>query len=835
MKKVIAIILFIVSFSKAYSQENVANLIKDYRLIEAKKIIDQKLSNPSLATKDQAEFWKLLGEISIKLGNYSESLEHYDKSKKLWLSIGNKAEYAKTLGDMGIVEWKLGNIESAYDNLSRSANTLKKLGLAHLLANTQNNLGLILSETKPEKALGYYNQALSTYRKNNNQENYLITNNNIGIIHRTQGRYDTALDLFLKTLNDTKDNNFQKAFTKANIAQTYLLLNNKEKALTYFKNALITYEKVFGTTHPEIASIHSQMAEVYSKQNDFKSAENEAQQACLANSKDKKAKIYYDRKLQISILHQNAEILLHKFHDKSLAPKDVKEALSLLVSADKLIQEQRNFLFNKKDKITFNAKAREIYECEMECLSILNNEPFAKKRGYLNMAFELIEKSKASTLLSSIQDSKAKKFGKIPEDILLEEREITAYIASMENDLLNPSLSDAREQELRASLLQKRESYKKLTQRLEKEYPKYFELKYSSKLITPSKIQEKLKEGEMLVNYFLSERDRKITAFKITKSKAWMESRNITPKFEKWMILMRNSMKFTVPGGFKSAASQLSHQLLLNKKLKTINKLIIIPDGVLNSIPFEALISKPTKEQKEFKDFSFLVLSHEFNYHFSASLWSSEQRKAKEKPSFQVLAPVYFEESHNFPDLPATEKEAFHLDSLFKVFGHNSSSYLEKKATEKTLLNLPTSDILHIPTHGEVFSSSPDKSRILLSKTNDTYDGFLYMGEIYNSSFNYDLVTLSACQTGLGKQSKGEGVIGLSRAFIYAGAQNIMVSYWKVDDVSTAQLMIDFYTSHLNSGCDSYSKSLQESKKKMISGEKYANPYYWAPFILIGR
>ena len=99
---------------------------------------------------------------------------------------------------------------------------------------------------------------------------------------------------------------------------------------------------------------------------------------------------------------------------------------------------------------------------------------------------------------------------------------------------------------------------------------------------------------------------------------------------------------------------------------------------------------------------------------------------------------------------------------------------------------------------------------------------------------NADLVCLSACQTGLGKVSKGEGVIGLSRALVYAGARNIMVSFWSVSDESTSQMMTGFYQDALASSNPEYRKNLQQVKIKMINEKKYSAPFYWAPFVLIG-
>ena len=143
--------------------------------------------------------------------------------------------------------------------------------------------------------------------------------------------------------------------------------------------------------------------------------------------------------------------------------------------------------------------------------------------------------------------------------------------------------------------------------------------------------------------------------------------------------------------------------------------------------------------------------------------------------------------------------------------------------------------LIHFATHGIVDEKNAELSRIFLQTTSNTEDGNVFAGEIYNLSLQADLVTLSACQTGLGKISKGEGVIGLSRALVYAGAKNIIVSFWSVADESTSELMQDFYVNMLNTAtAHDYSENLRQAKIKLIKEGKYAAPYYWAPFILIG-
>jgi CHAT domain-containing protein len=142
---------------------------------------------------------------------------------------------------------------------------------------------------------------------------------------------------------------------------------------------------------------------------------------------------------------------------------------------------------------------------------------------------------------------------------------------------------------------------------------------------------------------------------------------------------------------------------------------------------------------------------------------------------------------------------------------------------------------LHFATHGIVNAANPTLSGLAFEQdTSSTDDGILHLGEVYNLSLNADLVVLSACETGLGQIAKGEGIIGLTRGFLYAGASNLLVSLWQVNDATTSNLMLDFYGQMLEGS--SKPQALREAKLQMIRRHyEYAKPYFWSPFILIGR
>ncbi|NNE71772.1 MAG: CHAT domain-containing protein, partial [Rhodothermales bacterium] len=138
---------------------------------------------------------------------------------------------------------------------------------------------------------------------------------------------------------------------------------------------------------------------------------------------------------------------------------------------------------------------------------------------------------------------------------------------------------------------------------------------------------------------------------------------------------------------------------------------------------------------------------------------------------------------------------------------------------------------VHFATHGLVNDDRPDYSGLALAGSGT--DALLQASEIFNLPINADMVVLSACETGLGQLVKGEGMVGLTRAFMYAGASTVAVSLWSVSDQSTSTLMREFY-GHLRGADASKTEALQRAKLTLLSDESTAHPFHWAPFILVG-
>jgi CHAT domain-containing protein len=186
-------------------------------------------------------------------------------------------------------------------------------------------------------------------------------------------------------------------------------------------------------------------------------------------------------------------------------------------------------------------------------------------------------------------------------------------------------------------------------------------------------------------------------------------------------------------------------------------------------------------------------------------------------------------------DLPYAKME---VEGIAQLYPHEVISiYYGNQASEKNLkhMDLESYQRLHFASHGLIDEEKPQFSALVLSPDpNDEEDGFLTMREVFELKLNADLVVLSACKTGLGKTIRGEGVSGLSRAFLSSGARNVLVSLWNVYDSSTASFMKSFYRNMQQDGTDKL-KALKDARMRMIQSGKYSHPYYWAPFILIGK
>ncbi len=318
-------------------------------------------------------------------------------------------------------------------------------------------------------------------------------------------------------------------------------------------------------------------------------------------------------------------------------------------------------------------------------------------------------------------------------------------------------------------------------------------------------------------------------------------------------------------------------------------RLLIVADGALNYIPFESLLTSASPG--DYASLPYLLKTNEIVYAPSASVIGAIRQhgnKATGRAMLLIADPVFNSndvrsrgavssaesaetrglgiesalndvagqgaaaaaESGKMQGLPlarltGTRTEAEQIATLARASGGSADSWLDLKASEETLQATDVSKyrVVHVATHGLLNAERPQFTGLVLSLVgNKSEDGFLRTDEVFNLKLGAPFVMLSACETGLGKEKRGEGVMGLTRAFMYAGAPTVGVSLWSVADKSTAELMTDFYRRWLGTGpapaagspSVSPAAAMRDAQLAMITGKKYSAPFYWAPFVLVG-
>lgn len=793
-----------------------------------------------------------LGLLYVYQGRNDLALESLQASLREFENAGrqNTLENAQALAYLGQVYKFTGKTAQADEQLQMSLTIREGLlkGDHELIAASYNDLGLVYADVDNDRALDYYEKALAIYEKLHGGEHAKIAqiNSNIGFVYRKLELFGDAVNNFessLKVWEKIHSGPHQaKAFVLHSLGQTYSQMGNTEAARGYYQRALEMYRQSYGSKHPDIAQVLNDYGYLELTNSKYDRALGYFQEALCSNvqnfdNKDifvnpKLENYYIGRVLLYSLLFK-AKAFESRHFGKSLKMSDLLTSLNVLQRCDSLIDRLRQHSNNEADKMALGAIATEVYADGVRTAYEAAAVAF-KKKPLLEQAFYFAEKSKSAVLLEAISDADAKSFAGIPANLLEEEKTLKSAIALTAQKLAQKP-DPEEEKYLRETSYALNRTYEAFVSNLEKEYPSYFNLKYNAASPSIQQIQNLLDDKTALLSYFIDEENNRIYIFQISKRKFAVTDHLLPQDFDKNITGLRNGIYFSAASAYSKASNTLS-RLLLPKIPNSITDLVIVPTGRLGIIPFEALTTKKIKDTESF-DAEYLVKSKSIRYEFSAGLLLQKTKQAASKsPSIFLCAPVTFPAKDNLNALPGTESEVKTITSLFDSKNIAAKMFTGLDANEHAIKSTPLKEysLIHFATHGVVDENSPELSRIFLQSSSEAEDGNLFAGEIYNLEMNADLVTLSACQTGLGKISKGEGVIGLSRALVYAGAKSIIVSFWSVADESTSELMKTFYQRLLENPSAGYATSLRGAKLALMQNEKYSAPFYWAPFILIG-
>jgi CHAT domain-containing protein/Tfp pilus assembly protein PilF len=813
-------------------------------LKEAQKHLDTGNENKALQVLENSNeienpnFLNLLGEVWLKKGNGEKAIEYFEKAKALIEKEdpNNNRLLGKSYNNIAVTLWSMGKSSQALQYHQVALQYREKLNDPLEEAASLNNIGLVYSTSQPDLAIEYYNKAKSIYENATLQDKIATAYVNMGLAYSNQEEFSEALNNLNVALDIRLEingkNSTPVAFVYSSLASVFLATNDYRFAEQYAQKALTIYKQSYGSKHPEIATMYNLLGSSLLAEGKFKEAINSFQQAIVANLESFSPIGLYEIPPREGYL--NADIYLVSILQKakafealhtqfSLKIKDLELSYNLLILADKIIDNIRQFRTSEADKIALGNVASDVYEAAIR-VSLEMAEVKWKKLPYQEKAFYFADKSKSAVLLEAIADANAQSFAGIPGATLSEEKEIKGEIAYLEQKLAETANEDVRKP-LTAELLKWNQTYDSFKKTLEANYPDYFSLKYNIQTPSLAELQAKLQPGTTMVSYFIGSNSKRLYVFFVTPEVLKIENLELADDLNKNMIGYRNSTYYKITATSKEIGFTLFTQLGLDKLPKGTEQLIVVPSGRISTIPLEALITDVEDPN------SYLINKYPVSYLYAASLMQNKSGGNK-TGSVALFAPVDFSEL-GLSYLPGTRQEVEEISQLFESNKTETDLFIEENASKSAVTSdmVARSKIIHFATHGIVDEVHPERSQICLT-TKDGSEGSLYTGDIYNLTFDADLVVLSACETGLGKLSKGEGIIGLTRAIIYSGANNMVVSLWSVADNSTSQLMIDFYSNML-SGQD-YSLALANAKRKMITNGDYSKSYYWAPFVLIG-
>jgi CHAT domain-containing protein len=461
---------------------------------------------------------------------------------------------------------------------------------------------------------------------------------------------------------------------------------------------------------------------------------------------------------------------------------------------------------------------------------------------YAEAAFAAAEKSRSIALLD------ANRLSEVENNFSQEDRNrlyaFRARLTALENkkaalSLDSPEWNGAQQQY--SSLHYAFQQF--IDQDILTKYPTYYQLKYETAQTGVPEVQKALGTDQSLLLYFVG--DSAISAFVVTSNTFTIKVIPLTFPLKTWVEQFRYYMDESHykegVDQFVQVASQLYDKLLSPLESLLKPKVIIAADGLLNYLPFEALIAQQPAIPSRFKEHEYFLKLHEVSYCFSATLMIKMARQEKQEqppPSLMAFAPFYEGDSLRFvyndyssrgdtlDALPASGEETYRVSQLWKgkyYWGKSASKQYFMEAAQKT-------DILLLSTHGKSEDRMGDYSWLAFSKSDTAGYELLYANEIINLRLHSSLVFLSACETGMGKIRRGEGVISLARAFTYAGAKSVITTLWSVNDSGTGSLVIDFFL-YLHQG-KTQSEALQSAKLRQIQQGRH--PYFWAGFVGLG-
>jgi CHAT domain-containing protein/tetratricopeptide (TPR) repeat protein len=839
-----------------------------------------------------------LGDLYSRQGQYPVALDHYQKARSAYSSNSDAYNANLMLAKVGDMYFRSGNVSEARNAYSQ------------------------MSVTKPDtSAMGTAKDAKAKADTGRN-----IFGKVRGITSSTPSA-STASDVasvggdIQAEIAKTREAYRQfviYAIYETGLGRADYANNQMDSAKTHFDNALAAADNPiygkFGQARRWRVASRTSLGDVALNQGRYADAVKLFTQAADGAKKDNRPDLMWPAQRGMG---RSRWMAAASEKDQKKAAKAREEAIAAYRQALGTIEAMRaGSLSADEARSTFLSTTKDVFDEAAGALA--ERALMASTGGPLTgaaltdaaEAFKITEQARARSLLDMLGESGTNITEGVPADLLKRKQENLDRQQEIAEILTGASLSEEGQKKSNADLEAEHDKLKTEQDSIENQIrassPRYASLTLPQPLTLSEVQQQVLDDKTALLEYSLGPQNSYLWA--VTQGAVSLYKLPARSAVDQQAVDLRNQLVPTqhrtrivgidvagnqtrglgvatadagAAGAFATASNAL-YKTAVEPAAKDIGdkRVLIVADGALNYIPFEALVT--ASGGSDYAALPYLVKTNEIIYAPSASVVSVIRKQASPSTSKNVLLvadPVF---SSNDPrskgatagaqtggetrglglssavsdvsgqaitNTPAqglplnrlngTRLEAEEIAKLTRTAGGTPDIWLDLNASEA---NMQTKDlknyrIVHVATHGLLNAERPQFSGLVLTLVgNKANDGFLRTDEIFNLKLGSPLVMLSACETGLGKEKKGEGVIGLTRAFMYAGAPTVGVSLWSVDDRSTANLMMDMYKQMLTGQGISASAAKRAAQQNMIAtGKKYAAPFYWAPFVLVGE
>jgi CHAT domain-containing protein/tetratricopeptide (TPR) repeat protein len=836
---------------------------------------DQNLKNHALAAQtarealaqfqaagDQAgtaDTYSQLGSYYYAQNKMSDAAQNYESSLQIWRQQANLDKEAAALIMLGYIEARNGEWLNGISYLIQAHNLIDDQSDLSKMGQFSAGMGYVFNESGlPENGLVQYQRAMEYYRQAKDTRPFNRQVMMIGYTHFLLKDYPAALTNLqqalshFESLSDRKSK-FDAAECKEYLGQVYIATEQYDLALQH----LLPIPPFYLTTANErdAAQVQALIGQIYERLGELDRARANYLEA---------SKVFHnasDRVHDAAVRFALGRLELNR--------GNYEAAESYLQQSVETTEDIRSDLKSRTFAAAFSASVHDRYEAYIDCL--MHKHRQQPSQGFEALALQASELARARSLGELLRDTQTKFSAGVDPRLVEAERALRQSIRAKVDQtimLLAGDYKTADLNELETVLTSLREQHKLLVDRLRRINPHYDQLDDTA-AYSVQQIQHAVVEDDQttLLEYLLGD----------SASYVWVITNNDVKVFElpKAAVITEAVRKLynalaTEPDNdtdntVNDATAELGQMVLgpLANQLSA-QRLIVVADRALNYIPFQ-LLPDPSGSHEP------LVAKYEvINAPSATVLGQLRQEKEKRRPRSRILAafgdPVFASNYAQFKDSTASDLEAsrrvsrdvelnadsidpstiqpliyskFELRNLSDIAGPGSFVARGFDASRGILERTDFSkySILHFATHGLLDPVKPEHSGFFLSMVDAAgrpQDGFITMRDVYGLHVPVDLVVLSACRTGLGQDVRGEGLIGLTRGFMYAGASSVVASLWKVDDEATAELMKHFYGNMLQMGMRP-AEALRAAQNTLRQNPQWRSPHFWAGFTLQGE